>query len=196
MKSTAVYLRVSSKQQDAASQEPDVTRYLAAHDLTATVYRDKFTGKSMSRPGFDKLLAAIRAGKVDTVIVWRLDRLGRTSAGLTALFEELVDRKVNLVSLKDGFDLSTTTGRMIAGVLASLAQWETEMRAERVLAGLAVAKANGVRLGRPAGVHTRVKVTDEQASQVSALKSAGETVAAIARATGLSRPTVYAILAA
>lgn len=194
-KSTAVYLRVSSSKQDTASQVPDLECYVAAHGLEATTYRDSASGKTMDRPGFERLMAAVRMGKISTVIVWRLDRLGRTASGLTALFDELRARKVNLVSLRDGLDLETPAGRLMANVLASVAAYETEVRAERIHAGLEVARANGVRLGRPEGVHTRIKVTDEQAEQVAALKSAGETVSAIARATGLSRPTVYAILA-
>lgn len=197
MNSTAVYIRVSSRRQDTASQLPDVERYLAAHGLEgATVYRDKFTGKTMERPGFEKLLAAVRAGEVKTVIVWRLDRLGRTAKGLTALFDEFTSRKVNLVSLKDGLDLSTAAGRLMANVLASVAAYETEIRAERVLAGLEIARERGVRLGRPAGVHTAVKVTPEQAAQVRRLRREGQGATAISRAVGLSRPTVYRVLEA
>ncbi len=195
MSKTSLYVRVSSKRQDTASQEADLKRWAASQgEEAATWYRDKFTGKTMARPGFEKLLAAIRAGKVDRVVIWRLDRLGRTASGLTALFEELRAARVNLVSLKDGLDLETPAGRLMANVLASVAAFETEVRAERVLAGLAAAREAGVQLGRPAGIHTRTKVTDEQAAQVRRLKAEGEPVAAIARAVGLSRPTVYSIL--
>src|ERR1035438_4430908 len=160
MGNTAVYIRVSSKRQDTASQEPDVRRYLAANGLEgARVYRDKFTGRTMARPGFQKLLEAIRAGEVKTVLVWRLDRLGRTASGLAELFAEFNARKVNLVSLRDGLDLSTPAGRLMGHVLASVAEYETEVRAERVLAGLEAAQDRGVRLGRPAGVLTAVKGT-------------------------------------
>jgi DNA invertase Pin-like site-specific DNA recombinase len=197
MSNTAVYIRVSSKRQDTASQEPDVKRYLAANGLEgAPVYRDKFTGRTMDRPGFSKLLAAIRAGEVKNVIVWRLDRLGRTASGLAALFAELNARKVNLVSLRDGLDLSTPAGRLMGHVLASVAEYETEVRAERVLAGLEAARERGVRLGRPAGVHTAVKVTPEQARQIKRLTAEGQGVTAISRAVGLSRPTVYRLIAA
>src|SRR5664279_230981 len=196
MSSSAVYIRVSSKRQDTASQEPDVRRYLAAHGLEdAPVYRDKFTGRTMERPGFQKLLAAIRAGEVKSVIVWRLDRLGRTARGLSDLFSELNARKVNLVSLRYGLDLSAPAGRLMGHVLASVAEYETEVRAERVLAGLEAARERGVRLGRPAGVHTAVKVTPEQAAQVRRLTGEGKGATQIARAVGLSRPTVYRILA-
>jgi DNA invertase Pin-like site-specific DNA recombinase len=89
-------------------------------------------------------------------------RLGRTSAGLTALFDELVNRKVNLVSIRDGIDLFTPAGRMMAGVLASVAQYETEVRSERSMAGQAVARAKGKHMGRPAGISTPIKVNDDQ----------------------------------
>ena len=91
----------------------------------------------------DKLVQAVRSGKVSRIVVWRLDRLGRTAKGLTALFAELLERRVNLVSLRDSIDLKTAAGRLMANVLASVAQYEMEVRAERVRAGQAVARANG-----------------------------------------------------
>ena len=141
-----------------------------------------------------KLLAAIAAGKVSAVVVWRLDRLGRTAKGLTALLDDLAVRKVNLVSLREGLDLSTPAGRLMAHVIASMAQYETEVRAERVVAGQAAARARGVHLGRRPGIHTRVKVTPEQEATVRRFQAEGQGVAALARATGLSRPTIYSIL--
>ena len=192
-KHNALYLRVSSKVQDTASQEPDLKRWAAAADEPVVWYRDKFTGKSMDRPGWNKLEAADRAGKVSRIVVWRLDRLGRTAKGLTALFDDLVNRKVNLVSLRDGLDLSTPAGRLMANFLASVAQYETEVRAERMLAGQAVARANGKMWG--GGIKgKRIKVTPEQQAVIGRMKAEGEKIAAIARATGLSRPTVYDVL--
>ena len=110
--------------------------------------------------------------------------------GLTALFEELKELKVNLVSLKDGVDLSTAAGRLMANVLASVAQFETEIRAERVLAGQAVARAKGKTWGGSAKGR-RVKVKDEQVATIKRMALEGEKIAAIARATGLTRPTIY-----
>lgn len=190
----AVYVRVSSKTQDAASQMPDLKRWAGGQDKPVAWYNDKFTGKTMDRPGWNKLEGNLRAGKVSAVVVWRLDRLGRTAKGLTALFDELIQRKVNLISLRDGIDLGTAAGRLMANVMASVAQFETELRAERVLAGQAVAREKGVKWGgsKPG---RRIKVTDEQASIVRRMKAENETVAAMARATGLSRPTIYSILA-
>src|ERR1700757_4505704 len=107
MKHTAIYLRVSSKGQDVASQEAELKRWAQGLSESVKWYRDSFTGKTMDRPGFNHLEREIAAGNVSTLAVWRLDRLGRTAKGLTALFEDLTQRKVNFVSLRDGVDLST-----------------------------------------------------------------------------------------
>ena len=101
----AIYMRVSSKRQDLASQLPDLEKWASAQSEEIQWYRDKFTGKSMERPGWLKLQSAIDRGDVSRVVVWRLDRLGRTAKGLTALFDDLRERKIGLVSLKDGIDL-------------------------------------------------------------------------------------------
>lgn len=188
-----IYLRVSSRQQDTASQEPDLKKWVERQDQPATYYRDKFTGKSMDRKGFNRLMDDVRTGKVDTIVIWRLDRLGRTASGLTALFEELMARKVNLVSIKDGLDLSTSAGRLMANVLASVAQFETEVRSERVVAGQAAAKAAGKTWGgRTKGSH--VKVTDDQINMIKKLACEGVSKSQIARTVGLARQTIYTLL--
>jgi DNA invertase Pin-like site-specific DNA recombinase len=192
-KHVAIYVRVSSKQQDQRSQEPDLKRWAKAQEGEVTWYHDKFTGRTMRRPGMDRLLADVEAGKVSTIVVWRLDRLGRTAKGLTALFEDLRARGVGLVSLKDGLDLSTPAGRLMANVLASVAAYETEVRAERVLAGQAAARAAGKRWGGSKKGRL-ISVTREQLASVRRMKADGAKIAAIARATGLSRPTVYRLL--
>lgn len=120
---------------------------------------------------------------------------GPDREGLTALFDDLIQRRVNLVSLKDGIDLNTPAGRLMANVLASVAQYETEVRAERVLAGQAVAKARGKSWGGSAKGR-RLKVTNEQVATIRRMANEGAKVAAIARATGLTRPTVYSYLTA
>jgi DNA invertase Pin-like site-specific DNA recombinase len=98
------------------------------------------------------------------------------------------------VSLKDGLDLATPAGRLMANVLASVAQYETEVRAERIVAGQAVARAQGVKFGRPVGTGKPIKVTPEQEETVRRLKAEGKPIAVIARAVGLSRPTIYSVL--
>lgn len=189
----AIYLRVSSKSQDVASQEPELRRWAAQQEGEVRWYRDRFTGKTMERPAFTRLLRHVRVGEVQQVAVWRLDRLGRTAKGLTALFDELTELNVRLVSLRDGLDLSTAAGRLMANVLASVAAYETEVRAERILAGQAAARAKGKTWGG-SEKGRRIKVNDEQIRLIHWMKAEGEKVAAIARATGLSRPTIYDVL--
>jgi DNA invertase Pin-like site-specific DNA recombinase len=177
------------------SQQPDLERWVAAYADGALVrwHREKATGKTMDRPVWRQLEAAIDAGHVAKVVVWRLDRLGRTASGLTALFEKLTARRVGLVSIRDGLDLTTPAGRLIANVLASVAAYENEVRGERIAAGQAAARAAGKRWGgsKPG---RRVKVKPEQIETVRRMAAEGAAVAAMARATGLSRPTVYGII--
>ena len=191
---TAMYVRVSSKQQDHASQLPDLERWVSAFaDGPVRWYRDKFTGKTMDRPGWNRLEADMASGKIARIVVWRLDRLGRTAAGLTALFEDLQRRGIGFESIRDKIDLSTAAGRLMANVLASVAAYENEIRSERIRAGQAVAKANGKTWGG-SEKGRRLTVTDEQVTVIRRLRDEGERVAAIARAVGLSRPTIYRVL--
>jgi DNA invertase Pin-like site-specific DNA recombinase len=185
---------VSSKSQDHASQLPDLERWAAAHDGTVQWYKDKFTGKTLDRPGMLKLLSDLRAGMIERIVVWRLDRLGRTTRGLCQLFDELGERKVDLVSLKDGFSLASPAGRLHARILASVAEYETEVRAERVAAGQAVARRKGKRWGG-SKKGWRWRVTDDQFVAIKEMKLAGKKITHIARVTGLSRPTIYRVLA-
>ena len=194
----AVYLRASSKTQGLESQRPDMDRWAAAQELSTRHYSDVASGSTMERPDWGRLWRDVLAGHVATVACWRLDRLGRTAKGLTALFDELRQRKVNLYSHRDGLDLATPAGRLMANVLASVAQYETEVRSERQMAGIAEAKAQGVRFGRPGagGRAKRIKVRPEQEAAVLRLVGEGRGKAEVARTVGLSRPTVYAILGA
>ena len=146
----AIYERVSSRGQKLDSQHHDLTTWATgqqASGQTIKWYSDKFTGKTLDRPGMTKLLADIRGGKVKAVVVWRLDRLGRTARGLLALLDELESLGVGFVSLREGIDLSTAAGRLMLVVLAGVSQYETEVRKERQLAGIAKAKADGKKWG-------------------------------------------------
>ena len=192
-KHTAIYIRVSTSGQDHASQLPDLQRWVDSHDGVVKLYRDKFTGKTMDRPGMGKLMSALNAGHLERIVAWRLDRLGRTAKGLCQLFDDLRNHKVDLVSLRDGFSLDSPAGRLHARILASVAEYETEVRAERVKAGQAVAKANGKRWGgsKPGW---RYKVTDDQVGAILKMVADGEKITKVARITGLSRQTVYRVL--
>ena len=194
-KHIAVYVRVSTRRQDTKSQEPDLNRWAAAYADGAPVrwYRDKATGKTMDRPGWKKLEADMRAGKVSRIVCWRLDRLGRTASGLTALFDDLRKRKVGLVSIRDSVDLETAAGRLMANVLASVAAYENEVRSERVVAGQAVARANGKKWGG-SELGRRKKVSSDQFAVIRRLRSEGVPVSRIAKTVGLSRPTIYSVM--
>jgi DNA invertase Pin-like site-specific DNA recombinase len=195
-KETVVYVRVSSAQQDTKSQERDLKRYVFSLDEGQTVswHSDSFTGKTMNRPGWEEVEKKIRQGKVISLVVWRLDRLGRTASGLHQLFGLLREKKVNLVSISDGVNLNTSTGRMLAGILASLAEWETEVRGERVRAGIDKARESGKRWGGSVK-GSRGRTNDKATIDVVVRsKREGKKIVEIARATGLSRWSVSRIL--
>jgi DNA invertase Pin-like site-specific DNA recombinase len=194
-KNTAIYVRVSTVGQSHESQMPDLERWAAAHDGPVTWFKDKFTGKSLDRPGMNKMMDELNAGKLERIVVWRLDRLGRTARGLTALFDDLHQSKVDLVSLRDGFSLNSPAGRLHARILASVAEYETEVRAERVRAGMAVARAKGKRWGgRKKGGMNRE--TAQKRDAVLKMHASGMPIMHIAKAVGLSRPTVYTLIGA
>lgn len=193
IKHTAMYVRVSTAQQRMDSQETDLRHWqLANPEAVCKYYRDTFTGKSMDRPAWNKLIEQLRSGKLDRIVVWRLDRLGRTVLGLSKLFSELQELKVPLVSLKDSIDLSQPSGRLIGHVLASVAAYETEVRGERVKAGHDVARAKGHTWGGRKVGHK--VLAPEKVETVIQLKLDGKTIAHIVRATGVSRRHVYNLL--
>ena len=191
-KHTALYVRVSTAGQDHASQLPDLERWAEASGETVKWYRDKFTGRTMDRPQMTRMLDDLNAGKLTRIVVWRLDRLGRTARGLCQLFDDLRERRVDLVSIKDGFSLESPAGRLHARILASVAEYETEVRAERVRAGQAAAKAKGKLWGgRPKGLN---KKTQDKRAAILKLHADGMSVVQIAKTTGLSRPTIYRVI--
>src|SRR5262245_4423822 len=189
-----IYSRVRSKSQDTKSQDPNLADLSQGTADEVCWYKDRFTGTTMTRPELDKLLADARAGKISRVVVWRLDRLGRTAKGLLELLDELQRLNVGFVSLREGIDLATPAGRLMLVVLAGVSQYETEVRKERQLAGIARAKESGKTWGgRKPG--TRVRLTEEKEALILQLHAEGKPVAAIARMVHLTRRTVYKALA-
>jgi DNA invertase Pin-like site-specific DNA recombinase len=192
-KHVAVYVRVSSKAQDHRSQLPDLERWVKDQDEPVKWYEDKWTGKTMNRPGWNQVEEAMRGGRISKVVTWRIDRLGRTTVGLCRLFEKLQTQKIDLISLRDGFELNSPAGRHFARMMASNAEFENESRSERIRAGQSAAKAKGKRWGG-SKKGKRKKVTETQIRIVHQMKEQGEAVTEIARAVGLSRPTIYEVL--
>ena len=136
-----------------------------------------------------------KAGKIKELVVWWLDRFGRTTRETITLLDRLESLGVKFVSIKDNFDPSTITGRLMRNILASFSAYETEVRKERQYAGIAAAKAQGKKWGgRPKGI--RITLTKEKEHLCQKMKAEGNKVAFIARSLGLSRKTVYVALKA
>lgn len=193
-KHIAIYVRVSTDTQKHRSQLPDLTKWAATQTAPIVWYEDTYTGKTMNRPGWDEVDRQLRAGNLLKIACWKLDRLGRTTLELCQLFQDLMRREVPLVSVTEGIDLSTSAGRKFARDMASAAEYEREVRAERQAAGIAAARAEGKRWGgsKP-GVRKTVK--PEQVAAIIHLNSQRMPIAQIARAVNVSRPTIYRALA-
>lgn len=142
---------------------------------------------AVQRQAREKLLEAARRREIDGVLVWRLDRWGRSVTDLLATLQELEHLGVGFVSLTEALDLTTPAGRAMAGLLAVFAEFEREILRDRVPAGLAQARQNGQRLGRPA---TAASHTPE----IQKLHRAGIAKAEIARRLGVGRTSVRRIL--
>jgi DNA invertase Pin-like site-specific DNA recombinase len=140
----AIYVQVSTADQTTDNQRFELERYAAARGWTVVAtFTDVISGSTTSRPELDRMLRSARRRNFDLVLIWKLDRLGRSLAHLVTLAEELQQIGVALVSLGENIDGSTTTGRLMLGVMASLAQFEKERLVERVRAGLSRAKRQG-----------------------------------------------------
>ena len=174
------YARVSTVDQDEALQR----HALAGCDR---LFVDKASGALASRPALDEMLAQLRTG--DTVVVWRLDRLGRSLRNLIDVVGGLEARGVALRSLTEQIDTSTPGGRPVFHVFGSLAEFERDLIRERTTAALAAARARGRVGGRP------TVMTPEKLAAAQAMRRSGEhDVATIARVLGVSRASVYRAL--
>jgi DNA invertase Pin-like site-specific DNA recombinase len=177
------YTRVSTVAQTLDQQNAA----LAAAAVTKT-FSDIMSGARDDRPGLAALMDYVREG--DTVVVWKLDRLGRNTLHILQTVKALTDRGVTLISTTDGIDSSTAAGRMMIGVLGSLAEYERELVKERTALKRAMSLANGTKFGR------RKKIA-EQSHIVTAsrMKADGHTARDIAKYLGVSRATLYRYLA-
>ena len=191
-KAIALYVRVSTSKQDLKSQEPDLRTWLKANRKRRPVlwYSDKFTGRTLKRPGMQKLERDLHGGKVGTVVVWRLDRLGRTVVELLQFLEELDAGGVEFVSVRDAIDTRTAAGRLLRVILAGFAAYENEIRSERVKAGIKRARTQGKEWGgRQEG--TATKLTPKVLRSIRALLREDTSKSEIARQLGMSRDTLY-----
>ncbi|AUM19260.1 recombinase family protein [Rhodococcus ruber] len=179
------YTRVSTASQDAQLQlDALVDSGVQKRDVFADVTSGSRT--AIERPGMKRLLDYVEPG--DTVVVWRIDRLGRSLIDVLNTVNLLRDKGVKIQSLSDGIDPETTSGRLMLGMLATLAEYERELITERVNAGIAAAKQSGTRFGRPP---VDPAVIAEKLDIARDARAKGRTAEEAARLVGWSRATLY-----
>jgi DNA invertase Pin-like site-specific DNA recombinase len=176
------YARVSTEDQTLNLQKDALKRAKCRE-----IYEEQATGKNTGRPQLEACLKSLREG--DTMIVWRLDRLGRNLGDLVALVAEFERRKINFESLTERIETNSPTGRLVFHVFAALAEFERNLIRERTFAGLKAARARGRKGGRPA------KLSAKDIKTIRALlKTAEIPVAEIAARFGVARSTLYRTL--
>ena len=172
------YARVSTEAQSLALQLDALAQ---AH--CQRVFTDKASDTNSNRPGLTEALSHLREG--DVLVIWKLDRLGRTVKGLVDFVSELADRGVQFLSLTDGIDTATPTGRFFFHVMASLAQMERELLVERTNAGLEAARQRGRLVGR------KRRMTPSKIDAAKKLLASGVSPREVAQNLGVSVPTLY-----
>jgi DNA invertase Pin-like site-specific DNA recombinase len=183
-----LYARVSTQdQQTLPMQNRAMREYAARRSWTVAMQVKEVGSGAIQRQLREKLLEAARRREIDVVVVWRLDRWGRSVTDLLATMQELEHLGVGFVSLTEALDLTTPAGRAMAALLAVFAAFEREILGERVRAGLAHARQNGKGLGRPA---TAV----QHANQIRKLRGSGLSKSEIARRLQIGRTSVRRIL--
>jgi DNA invertase Pin-like site-specific DNA recombinase len=173
----AIYTRVSTDKQTDDSQLSELREYCRRRNWTEVIeYRDVISGSKFSREGLDRLMADVRRNRLDVIVCFKLDRLGRSLPHLAQIVSELTAHRVALVCPSQGIDTSglNPASQLQLNILMAIAEFERSIIQERVTAGLRAAKAKGVRLGRPSTL-------DRHRPQVSDLIAQGWGVRAIAR---------------
>lgn len=185
----ALYARVSTHDQQTLPLQIKAMREYAEQrgwQISAEI-REVGSG-ALQRPKREELLAAVRRREVDAIVVWRLDRWGRSLADLVVTLKELVELGIGFVSLTEAFDMTTPSGRALAGMLAVFAEFEREILRERVTAGVAHARAKGTVLGRPKSAAKKVDEVRRLYRKEKLSKSE------IARRLGIGRTSVRRLL--
>lgn len=179
------YCRVSTKEQNLDMQIDALKK-----DGCIEIYKDQVSGSKADRPQLNKLIETLRAG--DILVVWKLDRLGRSLTDLIKLVNELGKKKVGLKSLSDPVDTTTSQGRFIFNLFASLAELERDIIRERTLAGLAAARSRGKVGGRPRGLSQEAE--NKAIAAESLYKERQLSVKEIAKRLKISTSTLYSYL--
>ena len=189
----ALYCRVSTSDQSCARQERDLAAFAerAGYEVVG-LFKETGSGVKVDRVERRKVMGLAQARKIDAVLVTELSRWGRSTMDLLATLKELEARRVSVIAMNGmAFDLATPHGRMIATVLAGIAEFERELIQERIRSGIAAAKACGRKLGRQPGQRPK---SDRLAPKVLTLVTQGRSYRLIGREVGLSKNTVFAIV--
>lgn len=189
----ALYCRVSTIDQSCGRQERDLAAFAARTGYEVVgVFRETASGARADRAERRKVMALAQRREIDAVLVTELSRWGRSTLDLLHTLQELEARRVSVIAMSGlDFDLSTPHGRMLATVVAGIAEFERELLRERVRSGMAAAKARGKRLGRQPGQRPK---SDRLAPKVLALVAQGRSYRLIGRELGLSKNTVAGIV--
>lgn len=179
------YCRVSTDDQNLDLQEHSLARYASEKDLELVLYTEKVTSRKNERIELQHAMKAATEG--DLFVVYKLDRLARSTKELYQLTNELQKKSVQFVSIYDQFDTTTPTGKAMFGMLAVFAEFERDVIQQRTKAGLEAARLRGKLSGRP-------KVSDKVKRKVRALFTTGESASDIAKECDIARSTVYKIL--
>lgn len=183
-----IYARVSTHdQQTLPMQLSQMKDYIKNRNWTLTIEVEEVGSGAKTRPKREELLKMARRREIDAILVWKLDRFGRSLADLITSLNELRELGVVFVSLTEALDFSTPSGRAMAGMLSTFAEFERDMIRERVKAGIANARENGKPHGRP-------KTASHKLDKILELKSAGLNNSQIARELKISRPSVIGLL--
>jgi putative DNA-invertase from lambdoid prophage Rac len=189
----ALYCRVSSADQSCARQERDLTTFAAraGYEISG-VFKETGSGAKLDRAERKKVMALAQRREIDAVLVTELSRWGRGTLDLLHTLSELEAWRVSVIAMNGlAFDLSTPHGRMMATIIAGIAEFERELIQERIRSGIAAAKARGKRLGRQPGQRPK---SDRLAPKVLALVATGHSYRQIGRELGLSKNTVLEIV--
>jgi putative DNA-invertase from lambdoid prophage Rac len=184
----AIYARVSTHDQQTLPLQLEAMReYVKKRDWTLAIEVEEIGSGAKTCPKRDELLKLARQRKIDVIIVWRLDRWGRSVSDLIGTIRELTDLGVSFISLTEALDLTTSAGKAMAGMLAVFAEFERDILRERVKAGIAHARLNGKSHGRP---QTAAKKKEE----ILKLKAKGMNNSQIAKKLKIGRTSVIRVL--
>jgi len=186
----AIYTRISTTDQSNDGQVHELKEHAKRQGWqVARVYSDVISGVKSSRPALDEMLSDARKRKFSGLVVWRIDRLGRSVTHLLQVLETLRTLGITFTSLSEGIDTTSATGMMVFTVLAAVSALERQILVERVKMGLGNAKRRGVKLGRPA----KRTLTAGEIKKIRAARSKGSTLRQLAKLNGASLWSIHQV---